>query len=94
MTAINEMLQQPFGQAIGWALLQFVWQGTLIALLTAALLAALRRSGPDVRYVVSTIALALMLTMPVVTVVQTLAATSPVWEETAGSLNGGDDQRR
>ena len=87
MTAINEMLQQPFGQAIGWALLQFVWQGTLIALLTAALLAALRRSGPDVRYVVSTIALALMLTMPVVTVVQTLAATSPVWEETAGSLN-------
>ena len=86
MTAINEMLQQPFGQAIGWALLQFVWQGTLIALLTAALLAALRRSGPDVRYVVSTIALALMLTMPVVTVVQTLAATSPVWEETAGSL--------
>ena len=87
MTAINEMLQQPFGQAIGWALLQFVWQGTLIALLTAALLAALRRSGPDVRYVVSTIALALMLTMPVVTVVQTLAATSPDWDETAGSLN-------
>ena len=74
MTAINEMLQQPFGQAIGWALLQFVWQGTLIALLTAALLAALRRSGPDVRYVVSTIALALMLTMPVVTVVQTLSS--------------------
>ena len=63
MTAINEMLQQPFGQAIGWALLQFVWQGTLIALLTAALLAALRRSGPDVRYVVATIALALMLTI-------------------------------
>jgi beta-lactamase regulating signal transducer with metallopeptidase domain len=74
MTAINEMLQQPFGQAIGWALLQFVWQGTLIALVTAAVLAALRRSGPDVRYVVSTIALALMLTMPVVTVIQTMAA--------------------
>ena len=46
MTAIDDMLQQPFGQAIGWALLQFVWQGTLIALLTAALLAALRRSAP------------------------------------------------
>ena len=68
----------PSAQAIGWALLQFVWQGTLIALLTAVLLAALRRSGPDVRYVVSTIALALMLTMPVVTVVQTLAGTGPV----------------
>lgn len=81
MTAINEMLQQPFGQAIGWALLQFVWQGTLIALLTAVLLAALRRSGPDVRYVVSTIALALMLTMPVVTVVQTLAAAPAALRE-------------
>ena len=67
MTAIDEMLRQPLAQAIGWALLQFVWQGTLIGVLTAALLAALRRSAADVRYVVSTIALALMLTMPVVT---------------------------
>ena len=77
----------PSAQAIGWALLQFVWQGTLIALLTAALLAALRRSGPDVRYVVSTIALALMLTMPVVTVVQTLAGTGPVGEQAGESLS-------
>jgi beta-lactamase regulating signal transducer with metallopeptidase domain len=87
MTAIDDMLQQPFAQAIGWALLQFVWQGALIALLTAALLAALRRSGPDVRYVVSTIALALMLTMPVVTVVQTLAGTGPVGEQAGESVS-------
>ena len=72
MTAINAMLQAPLAQAIGWALLQFVWQGTLIALLTAALLAALRRSAADVRYVVSTIALTLMLTIPIVTVMQTV----------------------
>src|SRR5215216_1234251 len=81
MTTINEMLQQPLGQAIGWALLQFVWQGALIVVLTGVLLAALRRSGPDVRYVVSAIALALMLTVPVVTVVQTLDAVSSVAEE-------------
>jgi beta-lactamase regulating signal transducer with metallopeptidase domain len=87
MTAINEMLQQPFSHAIGWALLQFVWQGTLIAALTAVLLAALRRSGPDVRYVISTIALALMLTTPVVTVVQTLSAPDPALEMAAGSLS-------
>ena len=85
MTAINEMLQQPLSQAIGWALLQFVWQGTLIAVLTAALLGVLRRSGPDVRYVVSTIALALMLTTPVVTVVQTLVTSDPVLIEASGS---------
>ena len=87
MSAINEMLQQPFSQAVGWALLQFVWQGTLIAVLTAALLAALRRSGADVRYVVATIALAVMLTTPVVTVVQTLATSGPVTIEAAESLN-------
>jgi beta-lactamase regulating signal transducer with metallopeptidase domain len=85
MTAINEMLQQPLSQAIGWALLQFVWQGTSIAVVTAAVLAALRRSGPDVRYVVSTIALALMLTTPVVTVVQTLAAAAPAVTMAAAS---------
>src|ERR687897_471802 len=70
----NDMLQQPVAQAIAWALLQFVWQGALIAVLTAALLFALRRGAADVRYVVSTIALSLMLTMPVVTTVQTLGS--------------------
>ena len=44
--------QEPAAQAIGWALLQFVWQGTLIGALTAVILAALRRSDADVRYVV------------------------------------------
>ena len=80
MTTINEMLQQPFGQAIGWALLQFVWQGAVLGLVTDDLLADLSRIGTDFRYVVSTIALELMLSMPVFKVVQTLAATSPFFE--------------
>jgi len=28
MPAIETMLRQPAAQAMGWALLQFVWQGT------------------------------------------------------------------
>src|SRR5919108_1246348 len=67
----SELLYQPAAQAIGWALLQFVWQGALVGVLTAAALAALRRSAADVRYVVATIGLALMVTMPIVTAVQT-----------------------
>src|SRR5687768_7026823 len=67
---IDALVRQPMAQAIGWALLQFVWQGALIGVLAAATLAALRRSAADVRYVVATIALSLMLTMPVVTAVQ------------------------
>ena len=67
MIAIEFLLQQPAAQAIGWALVQFVWQGALVGLLSAVALYALRRSAADVRYVVATIGLSLMLTMPAVT---------------------------
>ena len=69
MNAIDQirLLQEPAAQAIGWALLQFVWQGALVGVLSALALVALRRSAADVRYVVATIGLTLMLTMPVVT---------------------------
>ena len=70
MTAFEPLLRYPLTQAIGWALLQFVWQGAVVALVTAIALATLRRSAADVRYVVASIGLALMLTLPVVTAVQ------------------------
>ena len=70
MSAIETLLRQPAAQVIGWALLHFIWQGALIGVLTAGALAALRRSAADVRYVVATIALSLMLTLPVVTALQ------------------------
>ena len=70
MSAIEPLFTQPAAQAVAWALLQFVWQGAVIGIITAAALAALRRSAPDVRYVVGTIGLSLMLTMPVVTAMQ------------------------
>jgi beta-lactamase regulating signal transducer with metallopeptidase domain len=74
MTAIETLLRQPAAQAVGWALLQFVWQGAAVGALTALALVALRRSASDVRYVVSAIGLALMLTLPIVTGVQKLQA--------------------
>ena len=70
MSAIEHLLRQPAAQIIGWALLHFVWQGVLIGGLTALALAGLRRSAADIRYVVSTIGLALMLTLPAVTAAQ------------------------
>ncbi|HEY2435175.1 MAG TPA: M56 family metallopeptidase [Vicinamibacterales bacterium] len=70
MSVIEIWLRQPAAQAIGWALVQFLWQGAAIGVVAALALAALRRSAADVRYVVSSIALALMLTLPVVTGVQ------------------------
>ncbi len=66
MTAIETLLRQPLGEAVGWALLHFVWQGALVGAVTALALTALRRSAADVRYVVAAVGLALMLTLPVV----------------------------
>ena len=70
MSAIEHLLRQPAAQVLGWTLLHFVWQGALVGGFTALALAGLRRSAADVRYVVSTIGLSLMLTLPTVTVVQ------------------------
>jgi beta-lactamase regulating signal transducer with metallopeptidase domain len=70
MTAIEHLLREPAAQAIGWALLHFVWQGTLIGVLTALALAALRKGAADVRYVVAAIGLSLMVTLPAVTAIQ------------------------
>jgi beta-lactamase regulating signal transducer with metallopeptidase domain len=75
MSAIEDLLRQPVAQVIGWSLLHFVWQGALVGILTAGALAILRRSAADVRYVVSTIALSLMLTLPAVTAAQLWRST-------------------
>jgi beta-lactamase regulating signal transducer with metallopeptidase domain len=76
MTAIETMLREPVIQAIGWALVHFLWQGTLIALIAAAALRALRHSAADVRYVVAAIALCVMATLPVVSGVQAYRAAN------------------
>ncbi|HEX6463990.1 MAG TPA: M56 family metallopeptidase, partial [Vicinamibacterales bacterium] len=68
--ACTALFHQPAAQAVAWALLQFVWQGAAVGALTAAVLFALRRSAPDVRYVVASISLALMFTLPAVSGVQ------------------------
>src|SRR5918993_289370 len=89
---LRGLLETAAAQAVAAALIQFIWQGALTGALTAILLAALRRSGPDVRYVVSTIGLSLMLTLPVVTAVQEFRAlqisatmTPPAGLVTAGA---------
>ena len=85
MTIFEPLLHYPLTRAIGWALLHFVWQGALVAVLTAVALAALRRSAADVRYLVASIGLAVMLTLPVVTAVQRYRA-EPIRGAVAASL--------
>ena len=55
---------------IGWTLVHFVWQGAVIAVAVAALLAACRhRSSSNTRYIVACLGLAALLAAPVATTV-------------------------
>ena len=74
MPAIDALFGQPLAEALGWALLHSIWQIALVAAVAAAVLAFVRQGAADVRYVVSSVALALMLTWPAVTAWTTWAA--------------------
>ena len=67
MNPIDAVLSDSFGQALGLALLHFVWQGALVALLLAVALYLLRRRSAQVRYAASCVAMLLVLTLPAVT---------------------------
>lgn len=66
MTAAPLFAGEFFG-ALGWALFHFLWQGALVAVVLAALLLALARKPPAMRYAVACGALLLMLALPVAT---------------------------
>src|SRR5688572_8111119 len=74
MAAIETLIDTPLVEAIGWALLHFVWQGALVGAVTALTLRLLRRSPADVRYVIAAVSLSLMATLPIVTGVQAYRA--------------------
>ncbi|MDQ4122042.1 MAG: penicillin-binding transpeptidase domain-containing protein [Acidobacteriota bacterium] len=57
----------PFLNSLGWTLLHFLWQGTLIAILTRVTMILLRKCESNVRYLVMCAALLLMLLAPVMT---------------------------
>lgn len=58
----------------GWTLVHFAWQGAVVALVTWLELRLLRRAAPQSRYVVSCLALAIMLALPGATAWRLLSA--------------------
>lgn len=63
--------------SLGWALLDFVWQGMLVGWIAALLLALLRKASPQARYAVACAALLLCAALPVAgTLQRVLAAQS------------------
>src|SRR5206468_2834462 len=54
-------------RALGWSLLHFVWQGAAVSALLASLNLLMRRAAPQVRYLLASSMLLLMLLLPVAT---------------------------
>jgi beta-lactamase regulating signal transducer with metallopeptidase domain len=67
MNAIAALLDGPFADALGRALVHLVWQASIVALLLAGTLAAMRRSSANARYAVSCAALVVTIALPVAT---------------------------
>lgn len=67
MAALENILPPQIVQKLGWTLLHFVWQAGVVALLLAILLRALRKSTPNIRYIVACAAMALIILMPTIT---------------------------
>jgi beta-lactamase regulating signal transducer with metallopeptidase domain/beta-lactamase class D len=67
MMTIDGAFAQTMIQLLGWTLLHFTWQGTLVAILMGSALALLRRHSARARYTVAMIAMLLMLALPVAT---------------------------
>ena len=67
MKSFETILSPTFLDALGWALMHFLWQGTGGAVLLAITLKLLRGRSPSIRYAAACAALMVILLMPVLT---------------------------
>lgn len=68
MSNLAQMLNHPFVETLGWSLIHFLWQGILIAILAAVVLAMLKNASASLRYFVACLAFVLMASSPAVTI--------------------------
>jgi beta-lactamase regulating signal transducer with metallopeptidase domain len=66
-----------FAPSLAWALLDFVWQGMLVAWIAALAFGLLRSARPQARYLVACLSLLACIALPVSGVVQRLRAPEP-----------------
>ena len=67
MSTVRHALESPVFEALGWALVHFVWQGAVLAGLMAVLLVLLRSASSQIKYLVQCSVLSLMAACPLVT---------------------------
>jgi prepilin-type processing-associated H-X9-DG protein len=84
MDTLNIIISEDTVRQIGWTLLHFLWQGTVIMALTWCVLKILSKASSNTRYTAACVALALMVLAPIITfAVQNRDSTPPPVSETA-----------
>jgi serine-type D-Ala-D-Ala endopeptidase (penicillin-binding protein 7) len=73
-------------QALGWALMHFLWKGALIGIATALSLKLLRDASPQSRYVLLCLSLLLCLGVPVIDVCRSIEEASRA-SDSPGTIN-------
>jgi beta-lactamase regulating signal transducer with metallopeptidase domain/tetratricopeptide (TPR) repeat protein len=68
----------PEMQTLGWILINFLWQGTLLALALKAVLTAMRRQRAALRYWTAAATLLLLIVVPVLTFLMPREAPAPI----------------
>ena len=81
----------PWIQVTGWTLIHFVWQGALLAVLTAAALGACRRRSSETRYAIACASLVAMLGAVAVTAVSIDVPSLASADDKAVSTTDGID---
>lgn len=94
MNTFQAILSHPLTDAVGAALLHFLWQGTLIAGLLALALYLCRGANPNLRYGFCVVAMMLMFLLPTATALQLYFSTpvSGVIDERSANMghNAGE----
>lgn len=67
MIALENIFSHELVQKLGWTLLHFIWQATVIAIIVAVLLRILRGFSANLLYVISCLAMGMIVLLPVVT---------------------------
>ena len=88
MSVVESLVASPFFQALGWALVHFIWQGAVVAALYAVARVVLRQASSNARYAVGCAAILLMLLLPATTLVLSYPSPEGATESHALMVSG------
>lgn len=90
MTAVAQLSALPIVHALGWTLLHFCWQGTIVAVLLACVLNLLPLSASKLRYAAGCAALASLIALPLITFAVLLADQQPAPRQLIIAVSAGN----